>query len=177
VIQLKKNMMYIIVAVLVVVIIIAGAAAYVLSTNGNSGTNASPTPTPAPAATVVGANTLQFSVNETTNGATVNYLFACKNFNTSTELIRIDIPSGSGNYSYIIKAGEQKSYTNQTGTWTQDSTFDPSSFATAFTNHVDKLAAQGNTNDLTYTSGSSTFKIYCVAVNPTLADSFFAVPS
>jgi hypothetical protein len=171
---MNKKTMYIIVAVLVVVIIVAGAVAYVLSTNNGGTTNPTPTPTAAP--TVVGANTLQFYVNETTSGAIVTYEFQCKNFNTSTELIRVDIP-GATTYSYIIKAGEQKSLSNQTGTWVQDSTFDPAGFATLFTNHVANLASQGNSNDLTYTSGSSTYKIFCVAVNPTLADSLFEVPS
>ena len=173
---MNKKTIYIVVAVLVIVIVVAAAGVYLWS-NNNGSTSTTPTPTPAPAATVVGANTLQFYVNETTSGATVNYEFQCKNFNTSTELIRVDIPSTTATYSYILNAGSQKSWSNQTGTWTQDSAFDPSGFATVFTTHVNKLAAQGNTNDLTHTSGSSTYDIYCVAVNPTLADSLFEVPA
>ena len=91
---MNKNTMYIIVAVLVIVIIVAGAAAYILmNNNGNGGTNATPTPSPTTAPTVVGASSLQFTVDETTNGATpVTYNYAVKNFNASNEMLRVDIP-------------------------------------------------------------------------------------
>ncbi len=170
---MNKKTIYIVVAVIVVVLIVGVAGVMLLNNNGNNGTNPTPTPTPAPSATVVGASTVQFSVNETTNGAIVTYNFACKNFNTSTEVIRVDIPSSTGNYSYIINAGEQKSWSNTAGTWVKDSTFD-SSFATAFTNYTHKLATAGNTNDLTYTTDTGSITIYCVTVNQSIAASVFA---
>jgi hypothetical protein len=168
--MMNKKTIYAIVAVIVVVLVV-GVTGVLLLNNNNGNNETTPTPTPTPD-TVVDASTVQFSVNETTNGATVTYLFACKNFNSSTELIRVDIPSDAGNYSYILNAGEQKSWSNVAGTWAQDSTFDPSSFAMAFTNYANKLADQGNINDLTYTDGS-TYTIYCVAVNQSILDSTF----
>ena len=168
---MKKNTIYIIVAVIVVILVVGVAGYYFLGNNNGGTTN--PTPTPPPA-TVVGANTLQFTVNQTTNGATVTYQYECKNFNTSTEAIRLDILGGSaGNYSYIIDAGAKTSWSGLNGaSWTQDTSFN-SQFAVDFHNYVNKLVAAGNTNDLTYTSGSDTIKIYCVSVNPTLAASLF----
>jgi hypothetical protein len=169
---MNKKTIYAIVAVIVVVLVVGIAGYILLYGNLGNGGGTTPTPTPTPD-TIVGASTVQFSVNETTNGATVIYNFACKNYNTSTELIRVDIPSDTGNYSYILNAGEQKSWSNVDGTWTQDSAFDPGSFAMAFTNYANKLADQGNINDLTYTADGNTYIIYCVAVNLPIADSTF----
>ena len=169
---MNKKTIYAVVAVIVVILIV-GVAAYILYTNNAGNNTTTPTPTPAPT-TVVGANTLQFTVNQTTNGATVTYQYECKNFNTSTEAIRLDILGGSaGNYSYVIDAGAKTSWSGLNGaSWTQDTSFN-SQFAVDFHTYVNKLVEAGNTNDLTYTSGSDTIKIYCVSVNPTLAASLF----
>ncbi len=169
---MNKKTIYIVVAVLVVVIIVGVAGVMLLSKPGGS-TNPSATPTPtASPTTIVGANTVQFSVNDTTTGVT--YMFACKAFNTTTEIVRVDIPGATGNYSYILNVGEMKSWSNTAGTWAQDASFDPSGFATAFTDYVDRLAASGSTNDLSFTKDGASYTVYCVAVNPTLADSLFA---
>ena len=167
--------MYIIVAVLVVVIIIAGAAAYVLSTNSGSSNNTSPTPTPAPAS-VVNASTLQFVVNETTNGANVTYNFTAKNVNTTTLVLRVDIPGGSsGNYSYILDVSQQKSWlsTDNGVTWTASVyNTDWETFGLKWYNYSNALV-MWNGVDQTYTYDASTL-IYCIAVNPTLPASEFA---
>ena len=76
-----------------------------MNNGGNGGTTPTPTPSPTPAPTVVDATTLQFSVTETTNGVALNYNFAAKNVNTTTEVIRMDIIDAAGNYSYIIDLG------------------------------------------------------------------------
>jgi hypothetical protein len=169
---MNKKTIYIVVAIIVVVLVVGVAGVILL---GNNGSTTNPTPTPTPPATVVGASALTFNVNQTTGGATVTYQYTCKNFNSSTEVIRVDIPGGSsGNYSYIINAGDQTSWSNANGgAWTKDKTFD-STFAVDFTGYANKLAAAGSINDLSYTSGSDTITIYCVAVNPTIADSLFA---
>jgi hypothetical protein len=170
---MNKKTIYIVVAVLVVVIVVAAAG--ILLMNNNNGGTTNPTPTPAPA-TVVGASSVQFNVNETTGTSTVPYEFACKNFNTSTEIIRVDLLMGAaGNYTYVMDAHTQTSkMSTDNGTTWATSTFatDWQTYGTIFTNNVDKLVAAGNTNDLTYTSGTTTVNIFCVAVNQA-ADSLF----
>ena len=177
---MNKNTIYIIVAVLVVIIIIAGAAAYLLSNGGGGGTTPTPTPSATPVPTVVGASTLQINVNETGSAGTVTYMFSAKNLNTSTLVVRMDIPGGSaGNYSYIVDAGAQKAYssTNNGATWTSDDW--PTDYAmvvTPFNNYVTQLADNWNGSDLTYTytSSTGTILIYNICPNPTLPDSLFA---
>jgi hypothetical protein len=163
---MNKKTIYIVVAVLVIVIV--AAVAGILLMNNNS----------AVPATVVGASTLQFSVNETTGTSTVPYQFAVKDFNSSNEVIRVDLAMGAlGNYTYIMEAATQTSKMSLDcgATWTTSSfATDWQTYGTIFTNNVNKLAEAGNTNDLTYTSGSTTVNIFCVAVNPTIADSVFA---
>jgi len=174
---MNKKTIYAIVAVIVVVLVVGVAGVLLLGGNlGNNGTT--PTPTPAPA-TVVGANTIQFSVNETTTstGDLVGYSFACKNYNTSTEVVRVDMCISGANYSYILDAGQEKSWASTDGgaTWTASSfTTDWPNYGSLFNDFVDRLAAQGNTNDLSYTTDTASITIYCVAVNQTIPDSTFA---
>ena len=168
--SMNKKTIYIIVAVLIVVIVVAGAAAFLLM-----GT----TPTPTPVPTVVGATTLQFSVNETTNGALVTFNFAAKDVNTTNEVLRLDIPGGSlGNYSYIINLATSTSFfsADNGATWTASDFATDSSFVVLFADYQTNLV-NWNGNDATYsytaTSGAS-IVIYDISVNPTLADSLFA---
>ena len=177
---MNKNTIYIIVAVLVVVIVIAGAAAYLLTNNGgNGGTTPTPTPSPTPAPTVVNATTLQFSVNETTNGALVTYNSAAKNVNTTSEVLRLDIPGGSiGNYSYIINLSTSKSsFSSDNGaTWATSDFNADSAYIVAFADFQTKLIGW-NGSDATYSytaSNGASIVIYDIHVNPTLADSLFA---
>lgn len=178
-IQLNKKTIYIIVAVLVVVIIIAGAA-YILSNSGNGGTT-SPTPTPTPTVSVVDATTLQFSVNETTNGALVTYNYAAKNVNTTSEVLRLDIPGGSvGNYSYIINLSTSTSSfsTDNGATWiASDFNTDSTAYIVAFSDYQTNLVNwNGHDESYSYTAASNgaSIVIYAIHVNPTLADSLFA---
>jgi hypothetical protein len=165
---MNKRTMYIIVAVLVIVIVVAGAAAFVLL---------NPTPTPTAVASVVGATSLQFSVNETTNGALVTYNFAGNNVNTSSLMLRVDIPGGSaGNYSYILSVSQQKSWDKvNDGAWTEGNyTADWETFGAAWYSHVNENLGNWNgTGDYTYTSGNSSYTIYNIVVNATIPDSTF----
>ena len=174
---MNKNTIYIIVAVLVVVIIIAGVAAYVYMNPG--GTNGGgPTPTPTPPPTVVGATTLKFSVNETTNGALVTYKFAIKDVNTTNEMIRMDLIVGDNIYGYIIKVDSSTSFTSTDNgvTWTASDFATDSAFVTLARDSW-TACVNWNGSDATYsytaTSGAS-IVIYDISVNPTLADSLFA---
>jgi hypothetical protein len=179
---MNKKTIYIIVAVLVVVIVVAGAAIILYYSGGGGGT---PTPTPVP--TVVGAATLQFNVNETTNEQLVIYQYAFKdlswdgtNVNMTNAVVRLDIPGGSlGNYSYIFNAAELKSWSSADNgvTWTQgDFTVDWPQWSPFFNDYLTHLV-NWNGSDLTYsytaTSGSS-LVIYDIYPNPTLPASLFA---
>jgi hypothetical protein len=173
---MNKKTIYIVVAIIVVVLVVGVAGVILL---GNNGSTTNPTPTPAPSATVVGATSVQFSVNETTTatGDVVGYTFRCKDYNTSTEVVRVDLCISGANYSYILDAGQQKSYASLYGgaTWTA-STFasDWTSYGTVFNAFVDKLAATGNINDLTYSTDTTSISIYCAVVNGTIDSSVFA---
>ena len=130
--------------------------------------------------TVVGASTLQINVNETGSSGTVTYMFSAKNLNTSTLIVRMDIPGGSaGNYSYIVDTGAQKAYSSidNGATWTLDDwPTDYSMVITPFNDYVTHLADNWNGSDLTYTytSSTGTILIYGICPNPTLPDSLFA---
>ncbi len=173
----KKNM-YIIVAVLVIVIIIAGVAAYVFLNNGGGGTtNPTTTPSPTPAPSVVDASTLQFKVNETTNGQLVSYAFAGKNVNTTSEVLRMDILGGSaGNYSYIINLGTQKSDLKiNDGAWASSDFNTDSSYIVAFADYQTALINWTGQQSYSYTAPSgASIVIFDIQVNPTLNDSLFA---
>jgi hypothetical protein len=170
---MNKKTLYIVVAVIVVVLVIGVAGVILLGNNGST-TNPTPTPTPTPPATIVGANILQFVVND--SSAQLLTTYTAKNFNTSTEILRVDMNIGAaGNYSYIIDLGTQKSYasTDAGATWTASTDFagDCTNYATPYYAYVNKIAEQGNTADFAYTS---LIQISCISVNPTIADSFFA---
>lgn len=170
--------MYLIVAVLVIVIIIAGAAAYILmNNNGGGGTNPTPTPSPTLAPTVVDATSLQFSVTETTNGAALNYNFAAKNVNTTSEVMRMDILGGSsGNYSYIINLGTSTSYLKvNDGAWTPSTFNTDSNYIVAFSDYQTALINwNGHDATYTYSTASASIVISAIQVNPTLSDSLFS---
>ncbi len=174
---MNKKTMYLIVAVLVIVIIVAGAAAYILMGNGGGGTTPTTTPSPTPAPTVVDANSLQFSVTETTNGAALNYNFAAKNVNTTSEVMRMDILGGSsGNYSYIINLATSTSYLKiNDGAWTASDFNTDSAYIVAFSDYQAALI-NWNGNDATYTYSTATASIVisAIQVNPTLPDTLFS---
>jgi hypothetical protein len=176
---MNKKTIYIIVAVLVVVIIVGAAAILVM----NYGGGGEETPVP----TVVGATTLQFNVNETTNEQLVTYQYAFKdlswndnNVNMTNAVVRLDIPGGSvGNYSYIFSAAELKSWSSVDNgvTWIQGNfSVDWPQWSAFFSDYLTHLV-NWNGSDLTYsytaTSGSS-LVIYDISPNPTLPASLFA---
>jgi hypothetical protein len=176
---MKKTTMYALVAIIVIVIIIAGAAAYILMGNNGGSTNATPTPAPTAAPTVVGASSLQFTVDETTSGGSpVTYNYAVKNFNASDEMLRVDIPAGSaGNYSYIIKLADSTSFLSIDNgvTWTASDFATDAAFATSLNDYVTALIDwNGHDATYTYTAGDITNVISALHVNPDLPDSMFA---
>jgi hypothetical protein len=163
---MDKKTIYIVVAVIVVVLIVGVAGVMLLNNGGLGGTPATtPTPTPVPTpTTIVGA--------DTSSGV---FTYTSKNFNTSTEIIRVDMNIvGAGNYSYIIDMAQSKSWTSTDGGshWTASAfAGDVTNYATPYYAYVTKIAEQANLSDFAYTSA---IQISCITVNPTIADSFFA---
>jgi hypothetical protein len=180
---MKKTIIYAIVAVIVIIIIIAGAAAYLSMNNGSGGTTPSPTPT---TATVVGQKTLQFNVDQNTTGyGVVTYAYSFTNLtwngntaNATGAVVRIDIPSTAGNYSYIIDAATYKAWnsTDSGAHWNVDD------FATQWTSqsaifqtYLDKLATwNGVASSIAYPTSTGTDTIYSICPGPSLPDSWFA---
>lgn len=174
---MNKNIIYIVVAVLVIVIV-GAAAGIMLMNNGGDTDDTNPTPTLPPSLT--GASSVIFSVNETTTatGDLVGYTFECVNYNTATEKVRVDLCIADQTYSYILDAGQEKSWVSMDNgmTWTEsDFAADWTNYGSLFNDFAQRLIDQGNTNDLTYTTDTTSITIYCVAVNETIPDSDFTV--
>jgi hypothetical protein len=169
---MNKKTVYIIVAVLVVVIVVAAAGIFLMNNSGNSGETT-------PTVSVKDATSLQYSANVTnTATGTITYNFAGKNLGTSNMTIRVDLLGGElGNYSYILNAGEEKSWSNTNGgAWTAGNfTADWASWGTQWTENANELGNNwSGTGDYSYTASSGeSITITCIAVNPTLADSLF----
>jgi hypothetical protein len=172
---MNKKTMYIVVAAVIIIIVVAGVGIYVLmGTGGGGGGGGGGTQD---TYTVTNATSLQYNVNETTNGALVTYEFAGNNVNTSQLMLRVDIPGGSaGNYSYILSVSQQKAWSSTNGgAWTEDNyTNDWSTWGLAWYTYNNNLVNWSGTGDYSYTSTTgSSITIYNITVNPTLADSLF----
>ena len=137
-------------------------------------------PTPTPSVTVADATSLQFTVVETTSGASVTYNFAVENVNATNEMIRVDIPGGAaGNYSYIVKLGDSTSFISMDNgaTWTASDFATDANFAISLQDYITNLVQTGMDTDETYSytaSSGSSIVISAIHVNPTLDDSLFA---
>lgn len=176
VIQLKKNMMYAIVAVLIIVIVIAGAAVYLLYGGGGGTTN--PTTTPSPTVTVGDATTLTFSANVTTSGSTIEYKWAGKDIHTSP-IIRVDFAG----YSYLLDSSKEKSWssTDNGATWKAGTfTTDWPAWGAQWSSYVDELTPGhwSGSGDRSYTDPTgAAVTLFNIVVNPTIPASTFAEPS
>lgn|SRR5665647_450631 len=170
---MNKKTTYAIVAV-VIVIVIVGVAAYALLYNNGGGTNTTPTPTPSPSVST--SSTLQFNSNLTTQGSTLEHKWAGKNIHTGNLIVRVDILGGeSGNYSYILDTGQNKSWVSVNGgSWTaSDFAADWSGLGAEWTDYLNHMA-NWSSGDITYqTQTGETVLLYNIVVNPTISDSTF----
>lgn len=170
---MNSKTMYILVAVLVIVIVVAGIGIYLyMGTGGGGGGGGENT------YTVANATSLQFEANVTSQGYTIPYKLAGKNLNSTNLTLRIDLLGGeSGNYSYILNAGDETAWEAVNGEWTDkssDFTNQWASWGTEWTNYVDALANWSGTGDYTYTAANGdAITIYNITINPTLPDSLF----
>ena len=172
---LNKKTTYAIVAV-VIIIIVVGIAAYAVL-NNKPGETEENSPTPTATSSVLGANSIEFNSNLTSQGVTIQHKWAGKDIHVETPTIRLDILGGeSGNYSYMLDVGQQKSFTSiNGGAWT------PSTYATDWTTFgaewTDYLNHMGHwtSGDVSYTNtAGEAVTLYNIVINPTIPDSTFA---
>jgi hypothetical protein len=178
----KKAISMVIVAVIViVVVVVVGAVAYWALTN--TGGEEGPTPTPTPTSSVEDAASLGFKVNATIGGNNGLYAFTAKNLGTSDILLRVDAVEADGSvFVYLYNQTAETVWIQYADTWTDSST----TFAdywngansalgyTGFDGYKTELAANwSGTGDHDYTSGSDTFHIFDITVNPAPEDSLF----
>ena len=171
---MNKNTMYILVAVVVIIVVVATVAgAYMLMNPGGGNT-----------VKVADATSLQYDVDVTYQGTTSLSKFAAKNLGASDMMLRIDLLGGDqGNYTYILNSEDKTVWLALNGNWTDASTTYNDLMATGGlgaqnTVHTDALANWSGTGDYTYTDSVGTsYKIYNVAINPTLDDSLFQPPT
>jgi hypothetical protein len=180
----KKAVSMVLVAVVViVVVVVVGVAAYwALSNNGGE---EGPTPTPTPAASVEDATSLGFKVNATIEDNNELYAFTAKNLGTSDVLLRVDEIDADGNtFIYVYNQTAQSLWIQYAGEWTDSSAtfsdyWDGANSGiigyTAFSTYQSELAANWSSGAYDYDSDGNTYHIYDIDVNPTVADSLFAV--
>ena len=168
---MNKNIIYII-AVLLVVIIAAGAAVVLL--NNNPSPNKQTT-----AVNIADASSLQFTVNDTSQGTTTPYQFTGINLGTANLTIRVDLPScnpGGANYTYVFNTGTQSAWNK-----TSDAAWMTDNFNNAWplwgnmwSGYVSKLDAWNSTATYSYTaSNGDAIIIFDIHVNPTIPNSTF----
>jgi len=170
---MNKKTIYAVVAVLVIIIVVGVAAAMLLN-NGNGGTT-NPTTSPTPTPNSVGtATTLTFSANVTNAGQTTEYKWSGRDIHANNITVRVDFDV----YSYILDAGQQKSWSSADSgaTWTQGVYADDWPFWNdQWSQNVDALIGHwSGSGDYTYTDTlGETVKLFNVVVNPTIPDSTF----
>jgi hypothetical protein len=170
---MNKKTIYIIVAVLLVVIIAVSAVALTLNNNANNSNKQNTS------VNIADATSLQFTVNDTSQGTTTPYQFSGINIGTANLTIRVDLPScnpGGPTYSYVLNAGTQSAWnTTSNAAWITDN------FNTAWplwgnmwSGYVSKLDAWNSTATYSYTaSNGDAIKIFDIHVNPALPSSTF----
>jgi hypothetical protein len=167
--MMHKKMMYALVAMVVIIVAVLAAGAYALMNNGGGGKTV----------TVADATSLQYYVDVTYNGTTTLAKFAGKNLGASDMILRVDLSGSGSNYDLILNGKDQTAWQTFDGNWTDVSTYYndimTSGCGMRWTTNVDALANWSGTGDCTYTDSAiaTTFRIYNVAINPTLADSLF----
>jgi hypothetical protein len=168
---MNKNIIFII-AVLLVVIIAAGAAVILLNNNPSSNKQTT-------AVNIADASSLQFTVNDTSQGTTTPYQFTGITMGTSNLTVRVDLPScnpGGANYTYVLNSGTQSAWNK-----TSDAAWMTDNFNNAWplwgnmwSGYVSKLDAWNSTATYSYTaSNGDAIIIFDIHVNPTIPNSTF----
>jgi hypothetical protein len=164
-----KKMMYAIVAMVTIIVAVVAAGTYALINNGGSGKTVK----------VADATSLQYDVDVTYNGTTTLAKFAGENLGASDMLLRVDLSGSGSNWSLILNGTDQTAWQTFGGNWTDISTsyndIMTSGCGMRWNANVDALANWSGTGDCTYTDSATatTFRIYNVAINPTVDASLF----
>jgi hypothetical protein len=180
----KKGVSMVLIAVIIIAVVVIGVVAYWALTNTGGEEGPTPTPTPTPGSSVGDATSLGFKVNATIDGNNEIYAFTAKNLGTSDILLRVDeIDADNNVFVYVYDQTAQSLWIQYAGAWTDSSmTFadywngDLSGIIgyTAFNAYKTELAANwSGSGTYDYTSGSNTYYIYDIDVNPTVEDSLF----
>jgi hypothetical protein len=160
--------MYALVAVVVIIVVVAVAGAYVLMNSGG--------------VKVADATSLQYDVDVTYQGDITLFKWAAKNVGATDMALHFDILHGEqGNFTYILNSGDQTAWMAVNGTWTDMSSDFTNQWnlwvgtGKQWTGNMNALANWSGTGDCTYTGSTtnSTFRIYNIVINPTIADSLF----
>jgi hypothetical protein len=177
--------MMIVAIVVVLIVVVAVGAVVMLNQNPSDSNTATPTATPSgasPTSTpttggVAGASSLKYSVSLTENGVVQGtYTYQGKNAGTNSFMMRIDATDSDGAKTFLFNGATKKAWTFTNNEWTDISAYYDMQFQiwnnlwSAYNTH---LAAWTGTGDYPYTDGTSTVRIYDIAVNPALADSLF----
>jgi len=172
----QKTIAIVTIAIVVVAVIAVGAY-WVLSNPPENGGSETPTPTPTPTG-VADATSLQYSVEITGGASAGTYNYYAKNIGTSDMMIRIEIPLGEMDFTYIVNGAEQKAWSNEGSGWVDLSATFSDQWALwepTWQAYTDKLASW-TSGDWTYTdTDGSAVTITDITVNPTLDDSLFQV--
>jgi hypothetical protein len=170
---MNKKTMYALVAIVVIIVAVAVAGAYVLTNSGGGGKTV----------TIADATSLQYDSDVTYQGDITLTKWTAKNVGATDMALHLDILHGEqGNYTYILNRGDQTAWLAVNGTWTDVSSDFTNQWNTwvgtdkRWTNDLDALSTNwSGTGDYTYTNSATgtTFRIYNIAINPTLDDSLF----
>jgi hypothetical protein len=170
--MMNKKMMYTLVAMVVAIAVVGSAGGYILMNNGSGNT-----------VKVADATSLQYDVDVTYQGTTTLSKFAGKNLGTSNMILRIDLSgSNQDNFTNVVNSADQTAWRSTNGNWADVSATYDTIMAIGcgeqWRNNVNALANWTGTGDSTYTDSTGTsYRIYNVVINPTLADSLFQHPT
>ena len=155
------------------------------STPATATPSASATQTAEPTATasssslldVNNASSLKYTVTMTESGSRVfTYTLWGKNAGTSNFMMRIEYLDDDTHEIYIINGVLQKAWSFQNGEWQDDSAIYSTQLYVwngLYQGYNSRLAAWNGNSDYSYSVGPDTWRIYDIAVNPTLEDSLF----
>jgi hypothetical protein len=171
----------VVVAIVVIAVVVVGVVAYyALSSGGDNGGGGNGGET---VITIQNATSLSYDADVTSQGSTITYEWAGRNIGSDTLEIRVDLLGGeSGNYSYILNAGDQTAWAGVNDEWTDVSSDFANQWAAwgaTWTENLDALQADwSGTGDFQYTaSNGDEITIHNIALNPELADSLFQPPA
>jgi len=168
VIQVDKKTIYIIVAIIAIIVVAVAAVALLM--NNDEAPDTLPEP-----ATVVGAESLQFTATESTGAV---YEFSIRGVNEADQELRVDMTIDGETYNYVIKLADQTSFMSMDGeTWfASDFAEDSGIYVVMAADFIAALEEDWNGLDAqqNVTIEAGDYVVSNIRVNPSLNDSLFA---